>query len=69
MKAVLPVVLALFGAAIAAPVQPESADKRSEAQSPDILYNNQAGWGKRSEAQSPDILYNNQAGWGKRSEA
>jgi hypothetical protein len=70
MKIVLPIAFALFGAALAAPIQPESADsnKRSDVQSPDILYNNQAGWGKRSEVQSPDILYNNQAGWGKRSE-
>lgn len=70
MKLSLPIVFAFLGISIAAPVQPQSAEsaKRSEAQSPDILYNNQAGWGKRSEAQSPDILYNNQAGWGKRSE-
>ena len=70
MKTSLPIAFALFGAALAAPVQPQGDIKRSEAESPDILYNNQAGWGKRSEAESPDILYNNQAGWGKkRSEA
>lgn len=71
MKIILPVALALLGIVLAAPTGSQSADsnKRSEAQSPDILYNNQAGWGKRSEAQSPDILYNNQAGWGKRSES
>ncbi|KAF4449382.1 hypothetical protein F53441_7361 [Fusarium austroafricanum] len=67
MKTLIPITLAFLSVALAAPVQPEDT-KRSEAQSPDILYNNQAGWGKRSEAQSPDILYNNQAGWGKRDE-
>ncbi|CEJ87047.1 hypothetical protein VHEMI04285 [[Torrubiella] hemipterigena] len=66
MKFSLPLVLALFGTALAAPIEAE--EKRSEQQNPDILYNNQAGWGKRSEKQNPDILYNNQAGWGKRSE-
>ena len=71
MKSLLPFTFAIFGAALAAPMQSQGTDstKRSEAQSPDILYNNAAGWGKRSEAQSPDILYNNAAGWGKRSEA
>lgn len=71
MKTVLPIILAFLGTTLAAPVQPKHADsiKRSESESPDILYNNQAGWGKRSESESPDILYNNQAGWGKRSEA
>lgn len=70
MRTAIAVTFALLGAAFAAPVQPQSTDsiKRSEAQSPDILYNNPAGWGKRSEKQSPDILYNNPAGWGKRSE-
>ncbi|KAF5019108.1 hypothetical protein F66182_8877 [Fusarium sp. NRRL 66182] len=71
MKAIIPVVLAFLGTAFAVPVQQQDAEsnKRSEAESPDILYNNQAGWAKRSEAESPDILYNNQAGWAKRSEA
>ncbi|KAM0242269.1 hypothetical protein ACHAP5_007209 [Fusarium lateritium] len=69
MKFSLPIIFGFLGIAIAAPVQPQTADaKRSEAQSPDILYNNQAGWGKRSEKQSPDVLYNNQAGWGKRKD-
>ncbi|KAL5603414.1 hypothetical protein FOVSG1_006164 [Fusarium oxysporum f. sp. vasinfectum] len=70
MKTLIPITLAFLSIALAAPVNQEGGKglKRSEVQSPDILYNNQAGWGKRSEVQSPDILYNNQAGWGKRDE-
>lgn len=71
MKTIFPIAFALFGAALAAPVQPQGADsdKRSPVQNADILYNNQAGWGKREAAQNADILYNNQAGWGKKREA
>ncbi|KAM3497880.1 hypothetical protein MY10362_008784 [Beauveria mimosiformis] len=71
MKFIVPVAFALFGAALAAPVE---ADVASRSPKGDILYNNAAGWGKRSEEtneakRSPkgDILYNNAAGWGKRS--
>ena len=51
MKFTLAVTVALFSGALSAPVQPQGTDsnKRSEAQSADVLYNNAAGWGKRSE--------------------
>ncbi|TQV93197.1 hypothetical protein IF1G_07775 [Cordyceps javanica] len=46
MKSFVPIALALFGAALAAPVAPESVE--STAKNPDILYFMPVGWGKRS---------------------
>ncbi|KAJ2959761.1 hypothetical protein NQ176_g11097 [Zarea fungicola] len=77
MKFFVPVALALFGTALAAPVGTDSVDQQAN-RNPDILYFMPVGWGKRSEENAagevkrangnPDILYFNSAGWGKRSE-
>ncbi len=68
MKIVLPIAFALFGAALAAPTQPQSADsnKRSEAQSPDIL-GTTTGGAERSEALQPRYPVQQPSQLGKRS--
>lgn len=45
MKSFVPIALALFGAALAAPVDTEAVQA---AKNPDILYFMPVGWGKRS---------------------